>query len=623
MKNKSVWLVLIFLIVAAMLLASCNSSTTTSTQISTTSSIITTSTTPISTVVTTTSTAIQSTVTAATTTSTGNWWDSLGVPQYGGSITTAMNTDITNFDPYNSRTLVNINSGWMEKLFADDWTLNPSVFSYQMQYIPSNYNTGCLAESWTFTNTSTCVVQVRQGVYWQNIAPANGRELTAADIAYHYNRVYGLGGYGFTTPSPFMPHSWTYLHSVTATGKFEVTLSWNITNVEEEYELMAATASAESCIECPDAVAAYGNLNNWHNAIGTGPFILTDFVDASSASMVSNPNYWGHDERYPQNQLPYVQKLNILIIPNNATSLAAVRTGKIDVLDGILQQDAVNMQKSNKSISQVAVPAAYGMSINPKNNATPTSDIRVREAMQMAINLPEISQSYYGGTTQPYPVSLTSYYMTGWGFPYDQWPQDLKDQYAYNPTQAKQLLSAAGYPNGFNTNLLFDSAGDTSLLQIIQSYEAAIGINIAVQVVDMATFNTQANVLHQQPTLAMYSVGGYLGYTYEPITQLNRFMSTTASNYIGVNDPTYDQFFPNALNNANTTAQVQAIVSQTNKYVAQQHYVISLLQPMTFSLVQPWLKGYNGEYGAFSGNWGPTKLYTYPARCWIDQSLKK
>ena len=49
--------------------------------------------------------------------------------------------------------------------------------------------------------------------------------------------------------------------------------------------------------------------------------------------------------------------------------------------------------------------------------------------------------------------------MTGWGFPYDQWPQDLKDEYAYNPTAAKQLLAAAGYPNGFKTDIVADNAG--------------------------------------------------------------------------------------------------------------------------------------------------------------------
>ena len=50
--------------------------------------------------------------------------------------------------------------------------------------------------------------------------------------------------------------------------------------------------------------------------------------------------------------------------------------------------------------------------------------------------------------------------MTGWGFPYAEWPQDLKDEYAYNPVAARKLLADAGYPNGFKTNIVADTASD-------------------------------------------------------------------------------------------------------------------------------------------------------------------
>jgi len=79
---------------------------------------------------------------------------------------------------------------------------------------------------------------------------------------------------------------------------------------------------------------------------------------------------------------------------------------------------------------------------------------------------------------------LTSYAETGWGLPYDQWPQDLKDQYAYNPTAAKALLAAAGFPTGFNTDIVVDSAVDTDFLQIVKSYFTAIGVNIDIKVMD-------------------------------------------------------------------------------------------------------------------------------------------
>ena len=87
------------------------------------------------------------------------------------------------------------------------------------------------------------------------------------------------------------------------------------------------------CLENPDAVQKWGDVSDWHHAIGTGPFILKDFVPGNSATLIKNPNYWGYDERYPQNKLPYVDTVKFLIIPDDATALAAMRAGKIDVID--------------------------------------------------------------------------------------------------------------------------------------------------------------------------------------------------------------------------------------------------------------------------------------------------
>ena len=71
--------------------------------------------------------------------------------------------------------------------------------------------------------------------------------------------------------------------------------------------------------------------------------------------------------------------------------------------------------------------------------------------------------------------------MKGWGFPYEEWPQDLKDEYAYNPTAAKKLLADAGYPNGFKTNVVADTAWDMDLLQIVKSYFADVGIDMEIR----------------------------------------------------------------------------------------------------------------------------------------------
>jgi peptide/nickel transport system substrate-binding protein len=508
----------------------------------------------------------------------------------------------------------------MERLFTNDWTLDPNAFSYQAMYRPNEDVVGQLAQSWEFTNPSTLAVHIRQGIYWQNIPPANGREFVAADVAAHYNRLYDPTTGGFTKGGPFasgggLPD----LISVTTTDEFTVAFNWKISNPEFIYETVQLGAKSELCIENPDAVAEWGNVQDWHHAIGTGPFILTDFVDTTSATMVKNPDYWGYDERYPQNKLPYIDTLRILIIPDTNTALAAFRTGKIDVMDGMSYMQSQNMKQTNPQVLQIEIPVQNSTSLDPRNDVKPFSDIRVREALQMAIDLPTIAKTYYYGTVAPYPVAMTSQYMTGWGDPYTQWPPDIQAQYAYNPTSAKQLLATAGYPNGFNTDIVVDSGYDMGLLQIIQSYFADIGVNLSIQVMDSATWQAFVGLGHKQDQMAALSTGGILGKNSEPILQLNKFIKANyPNNWPMVFDSTFDDYYAQALA-ATSVDMVKQILKNENLYMASQHEVISLLQPMSFSLVQPWLKGYNGQYGATYGSWGPSYLGFYNARFWKNQ----
>ncbi len=324
----------------------------------------------------------------------------------------------------------------------DNWLTPSSAYTFSTLFRPSQFETGGLAQSWEFTNPTTFTVHLRQGVYWQNIAPANGREFVASDVLAHFARWYSPT-LGYNVNGPHATSNYlVQLNSITAPDNFTVVFNWKLSNPEWIYECLMLAGTAENSIECPDAVTQWGNVNDWHHAIGTGPFILTDFVAGSSATLVKNPSYWGFDERYPNNKLPYVQGIKYLIIPDSTTALAALRTGKLANFDGATVQQAQAIQSTNPKIIQTTVPSV-GEDIDPRMDVAPFSDVRVRQAMQESINLPEIAKDYYLGFVSPNPDDLTSQYMSGWGFPYDQWPQSLKDQFAYNPTQAKQLLAAS------------------------------------------------------------------------------------------------------------------------------------------------------------------------------------
>ena len=528
--------------------------------------------------------------------------------------------NIGGFDPDMAFGVYTIYSAWLETLFSDDWTLNPSVFNYQLSFRPNQYMVGNLAASYEFSDPMTFVVHLRQGIHWQNIAPANGREFVADDVVFHFDRMLGTG-HGYTKPPPGVNVAiWANLVSLTATDKYTLVFKWNTANPEIIMETLQASGGGEH-FETHDAVKLYGDVNDWHHSIGTGPFILTDFVSGSSATLVKNPDYWAYDQRYPQNKLPYVDNLKLLIIQDKATALAALRTGKADVMESLMIADAQSIQKTNPEMQEIIYPQLTGCTIDPRVDKKPFTDIKVRIAMQKAIDLPTIAKTYYQGTVRPYPISLTSYYLKGLGLPYEEWPQSLKDEYSYDPAAAKKLLADAGYPNGFKTDCVVDTAADQDLLQIVKSYWTAIGIDMEVRTMDTASFATYVitNRAHDQ----IADRGGALAITYEIMRQLTRFQTGYSVNFGMISDPVFDAYYPKAV--ATTSLDgIKQILKDANLYVAQQHYTISLLQPMSFGFYQPWLHGYNAQFFGVSGPAiGALLLGYYPPRFWIDQNMKK
>ena len=550
------------------------------------------------------------------------WWHTLGNPEYGDEIVIRASRDIVNFDPYFNETLTSIYGAWLERLVADIWTLDPDEWNYRIAWHPSKYQKGNLAESWEFPDPTTHIIHLRKGVHWQNIPPANSREFTSDDVLFHYNRLYGLGG-GFTAASPFRDADirFTDLLSVSAPDKYTVVFKFKTPNPEFIMETLHNVGNAQ-CLENPEAVRKWGDVSDWRHTVGTGPFILTDFVPGRSVTLVKNPDYWAYDERYPQNKLPYADELKFLIIPGESEAIEAMRAGKIDIMNQISLKSAQALKKTNPEIIQIPNTNGPTITLQPRYDCAPFNDIRIRKALQMAVDLPTIARSYYGGAVEPYPDTLTNRNMKGWGFPYNDWPQDLKDEYAYNPTAAQKLLADAGYPHGFKTNVVADVDGDLELLQIVKDYFADVGIDMEIRKMETLEWAKFVAIEHKHDQL-VYRPYGPLGQTYAPLRAITRFLTGYSANFQMVSDPVFDAFYPRALA-ADTEDKLKQVLKDANERVARQHYALSLLLPVQYSLCQPWLKGYNAQaHSIWMGAGGPSMLGFYSARYWVDRKLKK
>jgi peptide/nickel transport system substrate-binding protein len=462
-------------------------------------------------------------------------------------------------------------------------------------------------------------------MHWQNLPPVNGREVVASDIIANYVRLFGLGQ-GTGSPYYSWYTQWNQLTSLTqGADAYTVIFQWKTSNSEFINELVNS-ADASNQITCPEAVKAYNNdLSDWHHAVGCGPFMVTDYISGSSATFDANPNYYGVDERHPGNKLPYVAHVNVLIMPEQATALAAMRSGKIDVMYGMTKATADTVAKSNPEILQIPVQGMHTDDIEARIDKAPYTDLKVRQALQMAINLPEIAATLYQGNCSPYPSSSMNMYLTGWGLGlYPDWPQALKDTYDFNPTGAKALLAAANLANGFTTNCVAVNSPTfpMDLLLAVQGYfKTNINVTMNITTMDTAPWTTYVRQTHSEDALA-YGHSD-LGASYEPIFAIGMLTTGNSANVQMVSDPILDADYTKAVAATSGADFKQAVYDYCYR-TAEQHYTISLTTPNTFALCQPWLVGYNGQAFAaeFSQVGAPLYGGFYCSRMWVNQTLK-
>lgn len=617
MKNRLLPGILVFILVITSLLISCTNTTTPSTSSTSTTS------TPTQTVTPTTTTATQS-----------NWWDTFGTPKYGGTINIQASSQGSVFDPWvatpNSMLYQN------ETLVTPDWTVDRKVWAMDSPFVPLKYYMGLLAKSWEKTDATTLVFHLREGVHWQNKPPVNGREFVADDVVQHYNRILGTGS-GYTQPSS-VSGTISLLASVTATDKYTVTFKFKNSSLLGMFQLF--DSGNENAIENPEAAkvtktvaaapgppgppapggdsqASTEGLGDWHNAAGTGAWMLDEFVAGSSVTLNKNPDYYGYDERHPDNKLPYADTLKVLVIPDNSTALAALRTAKIDYFApmSLGWQQATNLMNTNPELKYVTTVAS-GTTLEMRVDKAPFTDINVRKALNMAIDRDAIAKGYYGGTVQGTPCGMLSPTFAAYSYAYSEWSQEDKDGYSYNPTAAKKLLADAGYPTGFKTNVVASSIVDTSLLELIKAELADISVDVEIKMMDFASFQAYAvSMKHDQMVDFGYPGVG----ANSPLNAVYFRSSKPGSiNVTANNDAGYDALITK-LETVTTDDEMTQTLHDIDKYNVEHYWSISVFPIQGYVFYQPRLKGFMGDAASGGGGVG---FAMAASRWFLDENNK-
>jgi len=230
--------------------------------------------------------------------------------------------------------------------------------------------------------------------------------------------------------------------------------------------------------------------------VGTGPFMLTDYVNGASATLARNPNYWMTDPVGPGKgqQLPYVDTVKILTITDASTRLAALRTARGDFLTGVMRDDARSLKQTNPQLMSVRYlpDAPYVIGMRQDKADLPFKNIKVRQALMMATDFNSLKNDLYGGEAEIliWPIEPLKGFEQAY-YPLDKLPADVQALYQYNPDQAKKLLSDAGYPNGFKTSVVSRTVtDDVDYLSAIKSMWSKVGVDLTLDTKDTGVWNS-------------------------------------------------------------------------------------------------------------------------------------
>jgi peptide/nickel transport system substrate-binding protein len=226
---------------------------------------------------------------------------------------------------------------------------------------------------------------------------------------------------------------------------------------------------AETQIISDQQFAEGGNQAIEEAPIGTGPFKFVEWTKGDRIVLAANESYWEAGK-------PYLAELIFRPIPESSTRLAAVQTGEVDIVNRLNADEAQSLL-SVEGVEVVRYPADRVYYITFNNLSTgiglPTEDARVRQAMNYAVNRQAIVDGLFNGF-----ASLSSGFVTPTNLGYDE----SVTPFPYDPERAKELLTEAGYADGFEIGMACPIGAYTNFEEVCQAIAAdlaAVGITMA------------------------------------------------------------------------------------------------------------------------------------------------
>jgi peptide/nickel transport system substrate-binding protein len=449
-----------------------------------------------------------------------------------------------------------------------------------------------LAERWEEPDETTMVFHLRRGVRWHNKPPVNGRELTAEDVKFTYDRFLSEKG------NPLR-------YTLEAVDRVDVVDRYTVRfRLKEPFVWLLDMLAVPSgtWIVAKEAVDKHGDLKRAEAVIGTGPFVLERYEPNVKAVFRRHPDYFRRGQ-------PWIDGVDWLVMEDAAAGLAAYRTGQIDAGNwhwwAVRQQDRAAMKKSHPQLTYQDFLSNVTHGIYMRTDKPPFNDVRVRRAISHAVDRQAIIDAVF---LKGVPTPAISRGVPEWSPRIDQLGAGAV-YYRHDPGEARRLLAEAGFPRGLKTQLNVTAgygSDITDSFELIQRQLKESGIEAELKLQEYGAYMA-TTFAGKYEGLAV----GPFAIAMEPHSSLyGMYLPEQSRNSSHVNDPKLTAMLKEQMRIRDVEARRKAVFD-IQRYAAEQQYYVYL-----------YCLGITGSWQPYVKNYAPNPSFDYGSRAaalWLDR----
>ena len=364
------------------------------------------------------------------------------------TLTLAINADILTTDPQA------LNNGTTTSVLYN-------VFSNLVKYDDAGEIVMDLAESYELLEDQvTWEFKIREDAVFHD-----GTPVTAEDVAWSLTRV-------MTDESSSDYMNFSPLAEAVAVDDYTVHVV-----SDDPYPIMLQLLCKGGAAVLPKAYFEENGEEAWlANPIGSGPYQLTEYVKDDHVTLVPFADYYGE-------QNPDWEEVIFRVVPESSTRVGELIAGNVDAVNMVIPTEWERVN-GNEGTAVVNGPSTRVYQLALKTDKGPTADLRVRQAIDLAIDDQTIVDTILQGAGTPMLTRVPSG-VNGCN-------EDLVGKYNYNPERAKELLAEAGYPDGFSMKIEAPTGRytmDAEISQAIVAMLSQVGITVDLQLLESSAYS--------------------------------------------------------------------------------------------------------------------------------------